>query len=167
MRGVEPGAVIGFRNEPAHGALDAWLLRQAESVEFGGPADAELVVALIRDGARPGPWIGVRAALRCPSVRTPEVVTALRAFADAMLKPLDEYDRDQGGELTTSLRAFLQHNARWETAAAELFVHRHTLRYRMRKVEELTGRDLSSSIDRMEFGRAVRARDRPAPEAEG
>jgi purine catabolism regulator len=84
-----------------------------------------------------------------------------------MLKPLDEYDRDQGGELTGSLRAFLQHNARWETAAAELFVHRHTLRYRMRKVEELTGRDLSSSFDRMEFWLALRARELLAAEAEG
>ena len=92
---------------------------------------------------------------------------ALRAFADAMLKPLDEYDREQGGELTGSLRAFLQHNARWETAAAELFVHRHTLRYRMRKVEELTGRDLSSSFDRMEFWLALRARELLAAEAEG
>jgi len=92
---------------------------------------------------------------------------ALRAFADAMMKPLDEYDRDQGGELTGSLRAFLQHNARWETAAAELFVHRHTLRYRMRKVEELTGRDLSSSFDRMEFWLALRARELLASEAEG
>jgi PucR family transcriptional regulator, purine catabolism regulatory protein len=84
---------------------------------------------------------------------------ALRAFADAMLAPLDAYDRDHGGELQASLRAFLQHNARWETAAAELFVHRHTLRYRMRKVEELTGRDLSSSFDRMEFWLALRARE--------
>lgn len=92
---------------------------------------------------------------------------ALRAFADAMLKPLDEYDREQGGELTSSVRAFLQHNARWETAAAELFVHRHTLRYRMRKVEELTGRDLSSSFDRMEFWLALRARELLAAEAEG
>lgn len=92
---------------------------------------------------------------------------ALRAFADAMLKPLDEYDREQGGELTGSLRAFLQHNARWETAAAELFVHRHTLRYRMRKVEELTGRDLSSSFDRMEFWLALRARELLASETEG
>ena len=50
-------------------------------------------------------------------------------------------------------------NARWETAAAELSVHRHTLRYRMRKVEELTGRDLASSLDRMEFWLALRARD--------
>jgi purine catabolism regulator len=84
---------------------------------------------------------------------------ALRAFADAMLAPLETYDRDHNGELIGSLQAFLQHNARWETAAAQLFVHRHTLRYRMRKVEELTGRDLTSSFDRMEFWLALRARD--------
>ncbi len=84
---------------------------------------------------------------------------ALRAFADSLLAPLDAYDLEQGGELIVSLRAFLQHNARWETAAGELYVHRHTLRYRMRKVEELTGRDLSSSFDRMEFWLALRARE--------
>jgi purine catabolism regulator len=83
---------------------------------------------------------------------------ALRAFADALLAPLDAYDAD-GGELLASLQAFLQHNARWETAALQLFVHRHTLRYRMRKVEELTGRDLTNSFDRMEFWLALRARD--------
>ena len=71
---------------------------------------------------------------------------ALRAFADAMLAPLDAYDAGQGGDLIASLQAFLQHNARWETAAAQLFVHRHTLRYRMRKVEELTGRDLEQQL---------------------
>jgi purine catabolism regulator len=92
---------------------------------------------------------------------------ALRAFAESLLAPLDAYDRDHGGELATSLRAFLANNARWETAAAELYVHRHTLRYRMRKVEELTGRDLSSSFDRMEFWLALRARELLAAQAEG
>jgi purine catabolism regulator len=91
---------------------------------------------------------------------------ALRAFADSMLAPLDTYDREHAGELLVSLQAFLQHNARWETAAAQLFVHRHTLRYRMRKVEELTGRDLASSFDRMEFWLALRARDLQAVEIE-
>jgi purine catabolism regulator len=91
---------------------------------------------------------------------------ALRAFADALLAPLEAYDAGHDGELLASLQAFLQHNARWETAAAELYIHRHTLRYRMRKVEELTGRDLSSSFDRMEFWLALRARDLLAtPEA--
>ena len=84
---------------------------------------------------------------------------ALRAFSDALLAPLDAYDEAQGGDLVASLQAFLQHNARWEAAAAELYVHRHTLRYRMRKVEELTGRDLGGSFDRMEFWLALRARD--------
>ena len=84
---------------------------------------------------------------------------ALRAFADSVLAPLDGYDADHGGELVPSLRAFLEHNARWEAAAAELYVHRHTLRYRMRKVEELAGRDLGSAHDRMEFWLALRARD--------
>ena len=98
---------------------------------------------------------------------------ALRTFADSVLGPLDRYDEQHGGELVPCLRAFLERNARWETAAAELFVHRHTLRYRMRKVEELTGRDLSSARDRMEFFLAMRAREllesddwsRPGPAA--
>jgi PucR family transcriptional regulator, purine catabolism regulatory protein len=84
---------------------------------------------------------------------------ALRAFADSLLAPIDAYDRTHGGDLGSSLRAFLDHNARWESAASELSVHRHTLRYRMRKVEELTRRDLSSSLDRVEFWLALRARE--------
>jgi DNA-binding PucR family transcriptional regulator len=91
---------------------------------------------------------------------------ALRAFADSMLGPLDAYDAEHAGELENSLEAFLRHNARWETAAGQLFVHRHTLRYRMRKVEELTGRDLSSSFDRMEFWLALRSRELLAAGAE-
>jgi DNA-binding PucR family transcriptional regulator len=84
---------------------------------------------------------------------------ALRAFADSVLAPLDGYDRAHGTELIPSLRAFLERNARWESAAKDLYVHRHTLRYRMRKVEELTGRTLASARDRMEFFLALRARD--------
>ena len=83
---------------------------------------------------------------------------ALRTFADSVLAPLDDYDEQHAGELLLSLWAFLERNARWESAAKELTVHRHTLRYRMRKVEELTGRNLSSARDRMEFFLALRAR---------
>jgi len=92
---------------------------------------------------------------------------ALRAYADSLLAPLDAYDGGHGGELLQSLRAFLEHNARWETAAAELYVHRHTLRYRIRKIEELTGRDLSNSFDRMEFWLALRARELMATQVDG
>ena len=40
-----------------------------------------------------------------------------------------------------------------------LYCHRHTLRYRIRKIEELTGRDLASARDRIEFWLALRGRE--------
>ena len=42
-----------------------------------------------------------------------------------------------------SLEAFIECNGQWEAAARRLYCHRHTLRYRIRKIEELTGRDLA------------------------
>jgi sugar diacid utilization regulator len=47
----------------------------------------------------------------------------------------------------------------WEAAARRLYCHRHTLRYRIRKIEELTGRDLTSARDRIEFWLALRGRE--------
>src|SRR5207244_13275003 len=85
---------------------------------------------------------------------------ALRTFAASVLGPIDGYDLQHGGHLIPSLKAFLERNARWEAAAGDLYVHRHTLRYRMRKIEELTGRDLDSARDRMDLFLALRARER-------
>ena len=38
-----------------------------------------------------------------------------------------------------------------------MHVHRHTLRYRVRKIEQLTGRDLADARDRLELWLALRA----------
>jgi purine catabolism regulator len=40
-----------------------------------------------------------------------------------------------------------------------LYCHRHTLRYRIRRVEELTGRSLDSARDRIDFWLALRGRE--------
>ena len=58
-----------------------------------------------------------------------------------------------------SLEAFIECNGQWEAAARRLYCHRHTLRYRIRKIEELTGRDLGSARDRIEFWLALRGRE--------
>jgi PucR family transcriptional regulator, purine catabolism regulatory protein len=58
-----------------------------------------------------------------------------------------------------SLEAFIEQNGQWEKAARQLYCHRHTLRYRIRRVEQLTGRDLTSARDRIEFWLALRARE--------
>jgi len=84
---------------------------------------------------------------------------ALRLYCDSVLGPIEEGDDEYGGELLRSLEAFIEQNGQWERAAREVYCHRHTLRYRMRKVEELTGRDLSRAHDRIEFWLALRARE--------
>jgi purine catabolism regulator len=84
---------------------------------------------------------------------------ALEAISRGLLGPLTDYDRRQHGELVASLRAFLEHNGNWEAAARALAVHRHTLRYRIRRVADLTGRDLDRAGDRVEFWLALQAAD--------
>ncbi len=84
---------------------------------------------------------------------------ALRLYCQSVLGPIEEGEGEYGGELLKSLEAFLEQNGQWEKAARELFCHRHTLRYRIRRVEQLTGRDLSSARDRIEFWLALKARE--------
>jgi PucR family transcriptional regulator, purine catabolism regulatory protein len=84
---------------------------------------------------------------------------ALEALSRGLLAPLRAYDQRQHGDLVASLRTFLEHNGNWEAAARALAVHRHTLRYRIRRVAELTGRDLESAADRVEFWLALQAAD--------
>ena len=83
---------------------------------------------------------------------------ALRLFCDSILGPIEDSEGAYGGELIRSLEAFIEENGQWERAARRLYCHRHTLRYRIRRVEELTGRNLSSARDRIEFWLALRGR---------
>ena len=84
---------------------------------------------------------------------------ALRLFCDSILAPIEQGEGAYGGELMRSLEAFIEENGQWERAARRLYCHRHTLRYRMRRVEELTGRSLGSARDRIEFWLALRGRE--------
>ncbi|WP_430330758.1 PucR family transcriptional regulator [Rhodococcus sp. ACT016] len=61
----------------------------------------------------------------------------LRSVAETTIAPLAEHDRDHGTDLVASLRAFLEANGHWESAANALGVHRHTLRSRIAKIESL------------------------------
>jgi PucR family transcriptional regulator, purine catabolism regulatory protein len=84
---------------------------------------------------------------------------ALRLFCDSILAPIEQSEGAYGGELMRSLEAFIEENGQWERAAKRLYCHRHTLRYRMRRVEELTGRSLTNARDRIEFWLALRGRE--------
>jgi purine catabolism regulator len=82
---------------------------------------------------------------------------AVRAFAEGQLRALRDHDATGRGDLVASLRAWLSRHGQWDAAAADLGVHRHTLRYRMRRVEEILGRSLDDPDVRMELWLALKA----------
>ena len=61
-------------------------------------------------------------------------------------------------ELLPTLREFLACSGSWNACAATMYVHVNTVRYRIRRIEELTGRDLSRLDDQVDFFLALRIR---------
>jgi PucR family transcriptional regulator, purine catabolism regulatory protein len=84
---------------------------------------------------------------------------ALASYCQSVLGPVESDEGEYGDELLRSLDVFIEQNGHWERAAKELYCHRHTLRYRIKRVEELTGRDFSHARDRIEFWLALRGRE--------
>jgi PucR family transcriptional regulator, purine catabolism regulatory protein len=130
-----PGAAIGAAGPVGWAAL-ADGVRQARQAAQHGRGRRTGIVAFT-DLAVPG-----LAALLDPA--------ATRAFAEALLAPLVAADRAGPGELVHSVRVWLAHHGQWEPAAAQLGVHRHTLRKRVQRAAALLGRDLDEAGARAE-----------------
>ncbi|MFW6640765.1 PucR family transcriptional regulator [Nocardiopsis algeriensis] len=81
------------------------------------------------------------------------------SYRERLLGPLLEYDRDHRSELVETLERFLEHSGSWQRCAAAMHVHVNTLRYRIGRVEELTGRDLSTLEHRVDLFLALKLRD--------
>ncbi|MFE3093940.1 PucR family transcriptional regulator [Streptomyces sp. NPDC059248] len=79
-----------------------------------------------------------------------------RAFTARLLDPLREYDRRHRAELIPTLEAFLDSDGSWTRCATRLHLHVNTLRYRVGRIEQLTGRDLSRLEDKLDFFLALR-----------
>ncbi|MGW7644452.1 PucR family transcriptional regulator [Streptomyces bobili] len=79
-----------------------------------------------------------------------------RAFTARLLDPLREYDRRHRAELIPTLEAFLDCDGSWTRCASRLHLHVNTLRYRVGRIEQLTGRDLSRLEDKLDFFLALR-----------
>ncbi|MCB1274677.1 MAG: helix-turn-helix domain-containing protein [Leucobacter sp.] len=78
-----------------------------------------------------------------------------RAIGDEILGPLSART-DEALTLRRALRAYLASGGRTGRTAAELGVHRNTLRNRLEKIEQLTGCSLASADDRAELWMALR-----------
>jgi hypothetical protein len=112
-------------------------------------------------GPAPGPAVSV---VTSDEVASHELLLAsvpgsvLRSFRERLLGPLLAYDERHRAELLPTLREFLACSGSWNACAATMYVHVNTVRYRIRRIEELTGRDLSRLDDQVDFFLALRIR---------
>jgi purine catabolism regulator len=98
---------------------------------------------------------GASGAVRYADTGGASILSALatdeaRVVAESRLAPLRAHDRTTAGDLEKSLRTWLEHDAKAESAAAALGVHRHTLRSRITQAGALLGMDLASFPARAE-----------------
>jgi purine catabolism regulator len=89
----------------------------------------------------------------------PRTIGEAAAVVDRILGPLLTYDREHNAELVRSLDQFLRANRSWQRAAEALFIHKQTLVYRIKRVEELTGRQLDDTGDVAQLWLALQAHD--------
>ena len=105
--------------------------------------------AAVPDGAVSEPALH---ELLLASVPTP----VLRSSRERLLGPLRDYDMRHHAELLPTLTSFLDCDGSWAACASRMYVHVNTVRYRISRIEALTGRDLSALADRVDFFLALR-----------
>jgi sugar diacid utilization regulator len=81
----------------------------------------------------------------------------LQRFFAETVEPLVTYDEQYETDLVQTLETFLDADANVAGTAARLFTHRHTIRYRLERVRDLTGLDVSSTDGREKLGLGLKA----------
>jgi DNA-binding PucR family transcriptional regulator len=78
-------------------------------------------------------------------------------FIDEWLGRLLDYDAEHDSQLCETLSEYLECGGNYDQTAKALVVHRSTVRYRLRRIREITGRDLSEADDKFNLQVAMRA----------
>jgi DNA-binding PucR family transcriptional regulator len=85
------------------------------------------------------------------------------SFADSVLGVLTTHDTEKQSQLVDTVRTLVECNFHYRTAAEKLFTHPNTLRYRMSRINELTGLDFADADDRLKVEIALRILDAIGP----
>jgi sugar diacid utilization regulator len=76
----------------------------------------------------------------------------LERFYAETVAPLSAYDEQYETELVATVEAYLENDGNVAATAKQLFTHRHTIRYRLERVKELCGHDVSATEGREKLG---------------
>jgi sugar diacid utilization regulator len=81
----------------------------------------------------------------------------LQRFFAETIEPLAAYDDQYETELVTTVETYLDNDGNVAATAKQLFTHRHTIRYRLERVRELCGHDVSATEGREKLGLGLKA----------
>jgi sugar diacid utilization regulator len=81
----------------------------------------------------------------------------LERFYAETIEPLSSYDEQYETELVATVEAYLDNDGNVAATAKQLFTHRHTVRYRLERVRELCGHDVSATEGREKLGLGLKA----------
>jgi hypothetical protein len=115
-------------------------------------ASARAVAATV-----PGPGVGGPERMASHGLLLSAVPTQVRAaYRERVLGALLDHDRRHRTELVSTLATYLDCSGSWSRCAQRLHVHVNTLRYRVARIEALTGRDLRQLTDQTDLLLALR-----------
>jgi sugar diacid utilization regulator len=83
--------------------------------------------------------------------------TGIERFVQETLGSLLDYDAGRGSSMVETVSAFLESGGNYDLSAKALSVHRSTLKYRLKRIEEISGHDLSAADVRFNLQLATRS----------
>ena len=156
--------VIGAVRRELEAGLPAFALALGRSRVAGDPADLYRAAAEALLAANVAQAQGVLAlnfeetgAYRLLLSSMTDNPAELRSFHEETVAPLLDYDEQYETELVRTLETFLDEDGNVARTAQRLFTHRHTVRYRLERVKELTKLDVSSTEGRERLGLGLKA----------
>ena len=84
-------------------------------------------------------------------------VEELRSFYSETVEPLVLYDEQYETDLVATVEAYLDSDANVPATAGKMFTHRHTIRYRLERVKDLSGHDATATEGRERLGLGIKA----------
>jgi len=167
---LPPAHSLAARLRDAQQVLEADRSRLRLSVGISAPAaGAAALSGALHEAGSARRLAAVRGTTAISVVTSDEVAShelllaavpgsVLRSFRDRLIGPLIAYDQQHRAGLLPTLREFLACSGSWNSCATTMCVHVNTVRYRVRRIEELTGRNLSCLDDQVDFFLALRVR---------
>jgi sugar diacid utilization regulator len=144
--------------------LPAFVVTVARSRHTGEPADAHRAAAEALLAANVAEARGLRelsfeetGAYRLLLPAMAEDPRELQGFYDETVARLAAYDEQYETELVRTLETFLDADGNVAKTSEKLFTHRHTIRYRLERVKELTDLDVASTDGRERLSLGLKA----------